>query len=106
MLQRIEDCTGRPWQLAVAAHRQVSEYLLYGAYVDRAAEQRPSWVADTSLCHSYWEAEPLGPATVDAFIAAFPKDFVAVGLQSFSGTADATRNKVLVELGGGAALAR
>ncbi len=102
MLQRIEHSTGRPWHLAVAARRQVSEYLLYGTYADRSAAKRPAWVADTSLCHSYWDAEPLGPATVDAFIAAFPADFVAVGLQSFSGTADAMRSKVLGALGAGA----
>ena len=98
LLERIERCTGRPWHLAVADRRRVSEYLLYGTYVGRVAQQPPTWVVDTSLCHSYWEAEPLGPSTVDAFIAGFPEDFVAVGLQSFSGTADAVRDKVLSEL--------
>jgi hypothetical protein len=102
LLARIDAVGQRPWYLQVAARRRVSEYLLYGTWVDRAAPQRPSWVEPTSLCHSYWDSAPLDAEGVEAFISSFPADAVAVGLQSFSLTDPAIRAQVLRRLREGA----
>jgi hypothetical protein len=107
MLDRIEAQTGRPWYVSVAARRGVSEYLLYGTYLDRVcgtsalAPEQATWYADTSLCHSYWDSAPLDAATGATFIADFPPDFVAVGVQSFSTTADDIRAEVIRQLSDG-----
>jgi len=62
--QHIEDVQGRPWHEGVAHSLQVSEYILYGAYVDAILGLEASGHYETAddLCHCCWfpdEAEAL-----------------------------------------------
>lgn len=101
MLDRIEATAGRPWYLTVAARRKVSEYLLYGSWVDRAGAPEPLWSEPTSLCHSYWEQDSMSSDAADSFVASFPADYVAVGMQSWSATDPRVREDVIRRLSDG-----
>ena len=50
---RIEATTGRPWHVAFTRARNVSEYLTYGLFVDKAIGRTAAgvWVDERSWCH-------------------------------------------------------
>ena len=56
MKERIASVTGRPWHRAVGRSLRVSEYILYGVYVDgvvRSADYQ-HFRSDEDLCHCCW----------------------------------------------------
>jgi len=84
---RIEEVTGRPWLDAIAAELHVSEFILYGVFVDRVLEEAAEVsAADSMLCHSYWEATPLAPASAAGFVDALGPEDVAVMISAKSRT--------------------
>jgi hypothetical protein len=90
MAKAIERTTGKSWQLALCRTRAFSEYLLYGHYVRSSPDWRAAHEMTTqSLAISYWDAAPLGAATVAEMIASAPKSNVALSVQSFSHTSEA-----------------
>jgi Family of unknown function (DUF6492) len=84
---RIEDVTGRPWLEAIASQLHVSEFILYGVFVDgvlgRSADVSTS---DSMLCLSYWKPTPLSPADAAGFLGGLSPDDVAVMISAKSGT--------------------
>lgn len=87
MLARIETVTGRPWMRVLAGTRALSEYTIYGRFVDEV-EGRPDLHRATDLkrCRTLWSGEALSRAGLDAFMADLGPDQVAIGIQSFIGT--------------------
>lgn len=81
---RVESTTGRPWRRALANTLDLSEYVLYGVYVDRVlggASAAGHVASDAFLCHALWE----GPADANALAAhaaSLRPDHVAVLVQS------------------------
>lgn len=76
---RVARVTGRHWMDAFTAQLQISEFILYGVYVDEIlAGSGSSWPGDISFCHNYWETVPLDRAGAVAF--ADRLDPAAVGM--------------------------
>lgn len=79
MQQAITQATGRHWLDVFTAQLQISEFILYGVYVDEIlAGSGAPWPGDTSFCHNYWETTPLDTAGALAF--ADRLDPAAVGM--------------------------
>jgi hypothetical protein len=75
LLDRIELVTGRPWPDAIASRLHVSEFILYGVFVDGVLGASANVVAaDSMLCHSYWDSTPLGPAAAAGFVRGLSPD--------------------------------
>jgi Family of unknown function (DUF6492) len=87
---RVEAVTGLPWHVAFTRRRRVSEYLLYGLYVDKVAGPQAAgiWVDERSWCHTYWGPEPLLETDVEAFAAALKPDDVAFSIAGYTATDD------------------
>lgn len=87
---RVEAVTGMPWHVAFTRARKVSEYLLYGLYVDKVIGQEAAgvWVDERSWCHTYWGPGPLSEADVEPFVAGLQDDDVAFSIAGYSGTDD------------------
>ena len=67
--ERIEAVTGRPWLDAIASQLHVSEFILYGVFVDEVlGASAPVIPEDSMLCHSHWGPEPMADASVPAFV--------------------------------------
>jgi hypothetical protein len=96
---RLEQVNRRPWLDTVASQRHVSEFILYGVFVERvcgtAADVFPT---DSMLCHSYWESTPLTPESARQFLDAVPLDDVAVMISAKSRTPLDVRRVALSEL--------
>ena len=94
--RRISEVTGRPWLDAVTRELHVSEFMLYGIYVDEiasAGRARPP--ADSTLCHDYWEQEPLDLEEALAFADRLPPDAIGMMISSKSRTPAPVRRAVL-----------
>ena len=85
---RIEAVTGQRWDIAMTRARLVSEYLLYGLYVNKVLrlEKAPVWIDERSWCHTYWGPAPLAASEVERFVAAMPNDDVAVSIAGYTAT--------------------
>jgi hypothetical protein len=86
MCARLEQVAGKPWIAAIGRDVIISEYSLYGLFVERLRPAAPD-LAETgvSLCKTVWQAPlPEGEA-LDAFCDHLAPGQVAVGFQSFLG---------------------
>jgi len=92
VLDHVERTTGRPWHVAFARARLVSEYLTYGLYVDKVIgpDAAGVWIDERSWCHTYWGPEPLPAADAEAFTRAMRDDDVAFSVASYTHTAPET----------------
>lgn len=100
LLDRVERTAGRPWLDAVTGQLHVSEFMLYGVFVDNvlgpAANVAPS---GSMLCHSYWDPRPLSPAGAARFAAGLPASDVAIMISAKSGTPLDVRRAALARFG-------
>jgi hypothetical protein len=93
---QIERVTGRPWLDAIASQLHVSEFILYGVFVDGLLGSSANvFVADSMLCHSYWEPAPLAPAAAACFVRGLSPDDVAVMISAKSGTSLQVRREAM-----------
>jgi hypothetical protein len=86
LLTRIETVTGNPWLDAVTSQETFSEWTLYGIFADAFVENIAEASTELSLCHSYWDTEPLTEEGAAAFVASTPPHDIAVLVQSKSNT--------------------
>jgi hypothetical protein len=87
LLEHIERSTGRTWLDAVASELHVSEFILYGVFVDSVlGEAADVFTADSMLCHSYWHTQPLDRAAATEFVRDRAPEDVAVMISAKSHT--------------------
>lgn len=96
---RIRDVTGMPWIDAMARELHLSEFMLYGCYVDHLGNPADrSFTSDDPRCRSYWGTSPLDGEAADEFIESARPSDLAVHIQSASNTSDVVRRRVVAEL--------
>jgi hypothetical protein len=94
--RRIAAVAGADWASAVGGEADISEWTIYGTYVDRLGSDRDrSFVASDTLCHCHWDTEPLTSADAESFVASIRPDDVAILIQSKSGTPLDVRRRVV-----------
>ena len=85
---RLEQVWNRPWLETLARSKTLSEYILYGVFVDQVLGQAANHFYDCSpLCHEYWKAQPLSDPQMDEFFAAIQPSHIAVMLSAKAGIA-------------------
>jgi hypothetical protein len=80
---------------AVTVQRSLSEWTLYGVFVDEFMKDVAVKATAASLCHSYWDPRPLTPEGAARFGAATGPEDLAILIQSKSRTPMAVRHAVL-----------
>jgi hypothetical protein len=96
MCRQIEAVNNTSWINAIARARHVSEYLLYGAYVEnlsRSAEW--IWIDDKPRCYSRWEYTPIPDSAVAEFVEALGDDDVAFMISAHSTIDPAVRDLII-----------
>ena len=91
----MENISGKPWYRGVARSLRVSEYILYGAYIDAVVDpdERQHYGDSHDLCHCCWFRDE-----VDALATGrtpLNTEAVAVLLQSNLGLSDSEENRIL-----------
>jgi hypothetical protein len=89
LLEHITAATGRHWIDAVAGQMHVSEFMIYGLFVDHVLGGMSAF--DGSLCHNYYERVPLTPADARAFADAMPPNALGAMISSHSHTPNQVR---------------
>jgi hypothetical protein len=97
LLDRISEVSGRPWVDAVCGSVHLSEFILYGVYLEEVLGRTAAEMTDTLPCHNYWDPIPLDLASASRFMDALPERDVAVMISAKSRTPRAVRRAVLDE---------
>ena len=85
LLDFLEDRRGH-WVRALANAWNISEYILYGRFVDEVlGDGGGQFATATSLCHDYWTTEALSTSEVDALLDAMGPDQVGVSITAKAG---------------------
>jgi Family of unknown function (DUF6492) len=84
LTEHIADRAGRNWVDAVASQLHVSEFVVYGVFVDEVLGETPG--RDRDLCHNYYERSPLTPVDAPAFADRMPATALGVMISSHSRT--------------------
>jgi hypothetical protein len=93
---RIEQVTGRPWLDAIASQLHISEFILYGVFVDEVlGASADVWASPSALCHTYWGPGPLTAAAAPAFAESLSPDDVAVMISAKTHTPANVRHEAL-----------
>jgi Family of unknown function (DUF6492) len=97
--ERVERVTRRPWLEAIASQIHVSEFILYGVFVDQVLATSTAMAGTpASLCHTYLGPEPLAPEAVQDFVALLAPDAVAVMISAKTGTPASVRREALTRV--------
>jgi hypothetical protein len=103
LIEHIADSSGRNWMEAVAGELHVSEFVIYGVFVDHVFGGMAAF--DGPLCHNYYERVPLTPAEALEFADRMPPDALGVMISSHSRTPPHARHEAFSrcwQLAGGA----
>jgi hypothetical protein len=85
--QRIAETTGRDWLDAFTAQLHISEFTMYGVYVDEVDSVGSSLPpADTMICHNTWQTTPMSHEEAIAFAEQLKPEAVAMMISAKSRT--------------------
>ena len=86
LLDHVERTTGTHWLRAVAAAWDVSEYVLYGRFVqDVLGASGGQLVSSSPLCLDYYKRVPLAVPELTAFLDSVDEETIAVSLTAKAG---------------------
>jgi hypothetical protein len=87
MLARITEATGRDWLDAFTSQLHISEFMLYGVYIDEVQHASgPKPPGDTTICLNTWQRTPLGLEDALAFAETLQPESVAMMISAKSNT--------------------
>ena len=76
--RRIEDVSGTSWQRAIARTWHLSEYILYGAFVEQLLEGGSHYYTSESLCQISWEYQVDDLASLERVFSEIRPEHVAI----------------------------
>jgi hypothetical protein len=81
--EHIESITGKPWLVACSRRLHLSEYILYGVFVEHILGQRARhYFEDRVICLGHWGERPMTKAEIADFLAGVKDWQVAVMISS------------------------
>jgi Family of unknown function (DUF6492) len=93
---RIEQVTGRPWLDAIGSQLHLSEFMLYGVFVEGVPGASADVLAtDSMLLHTYWDTTPMARGAAEDFVRGLSPQGVAVMISAKSGTPLEVRRQAL-----------
>ena len=85
LYRHIEAATGRPWRQAVCSRWHLSEYILYGVFVEHVLAGAGHRYEDRAVCHVSWDYDLAAPGGLDKFLADTRPEHVALMVHSKDG---------------------
>lgn len=86
--EHIEATTGRDWRRAILSQWRLSEYILYGVFVDQILGDEAGHFAESeNLCLEYWDDRPMSRSDMQEFFHSLLPEHVAVMISSKAGMA-------------------
>lgn len=94
--ERVSEVTGRSWLDAFNGERHISEFMLYGVFVDEvlhAGKAKPR--GDDTVVYNYYSRTPLNHDTAAEFVDNLPPEAVAMMISAKSHTPDEVRQAAI-----------
>jgi Family of unknown function (DUF6492) len=86
LLDFLDGRSRRSWMRTAASAWDFSEYILYGRFVtDVLHEAGGQFETSSSLCHDYWEREPLTEAQIEDLLGGMSEDQVGLSITAKAG---------------------
>lgn len=93
---RIGETTGRDWLDAFTSRLHISEFILYGVFVDHVlSASRSQPPAETTICHNYWQRTSLDRDGAVAFADRLAADAIAMMISAKSHTPSDVRHAAI-----------
>lgn len=87
MCERISQTTGQPWVDAFTSQLHISEFMLYGIFIDEVVHaNRRLPPTNTALCHNTWQRTPLDQKSALTFAEAISPEAIAMMISAKSHT--------------------
>ena len=85
--QYLEKVSDRSWIETIANSWHLSEYILYGTFVELILKKQSQHYFDAQIiCHNYWDTAPMSEIEIDNFFEELPRDYFAVMISAKSHT--------------------
>ncbi len=85
--QYLEKVSGRSWLEIIANSWHLSEYILYGTFVELILKEQSQHYFDAQIiCHNYWDTAPMSEIEIDNFFEELPRNYFAVMISAKSHT--------------------
>ncbi|WP_088889061.1 DUF6492 family protein [Leptolyngbya ohadii] len=86
LCERIEAVSGRSWIETLSNVWHLSEYTLYGTFVDRVLQDQSGHYQDAGkLCLDYWTPEPMSAEQIQSFLQQLRPEHMAVMISAKAG---------------------
>jgi hypothetical protein len=101
LCSRISEKSGKAWQTAFAANLHVSEFILYGVFVDEVLRaSAPVCAVNRMRCHNYWGELPLDLDAALSFVGRARDDDIALMISAKSRTELSIRRQAIAQAQG------
>ncbi|MGL5939680.1 MAG: DUF6492 family protein [Waterburya sp.] len=85
--QYLEKIHGKNWVEVIANSWDLSEYILYGTFVELILKEESKHYYDSQMvCHDYWQTTPMSELEIKNFFLNLPDEYFAVMISAKSGT--------------------
>jgi Family of unknown function (DUF6492) len=92
----IRETTGRDWLDAFTSQLHISEFILYGVFVDEVlSASQPKPPAETTICHNNWQRTPLDHDAAIAFADQLGPEAIAMMISAKSDTPHEVRRAAI-----------
>lgn len=82
----LEKVSGKNWLETLGNSLQLSEYILYGAFIDHILKEESGHYEDERiLCHEYWDPEPMSSEELNNFWTEISPEHLAVMISAKAG---------------------
>lgn len=85
LYQHIENISGRNWIETVCSSWDLSEYVLYGVFVDQVLGRSQHYFDKQRICHEYWSDELMSDEQLQEFFREILPEDIAVMISAKAG---------------------
>jgi Family of unknown function (DUF6492) len=86
LYEKLESISKQEWIQTLGNSWHLSEYILYGVFVDHFLKERSGHYYDAEkICHEYWSPSPMSDEELEHFFAEIPPHHVAVMISAKAG---------------------
>jgi len=96
----ITEQSGRGWQETICSRWHLSEYILYGVYIDKVLGEAKSghYYDEEKYCHTYWDAKAMSDEDLKKFLSEVTDRSVAIMISSKAGITPSQYRSLLKDL--------
>lgn len=85
LYKHIETVSGRRWVDTVCSNWDLSEYVIYGIFVEEVLKASGHYFDSECICHEYWFDEQMSDVELQEFFQRTPREYIAVMISAKSG---------------------